>query len=76
MTWPKLVRDWEGKKVCSKAPLANLCFRYPAGTVFTIVASYCVLHLKTKPCPACGIEGYITIKGTQKHKMSLFDYLG
>ncbi len=54
----RLVAEWAGLRVRSRVPMRNSLGEVPAGTLFTVESSIggTGLHLKTSPCPHCGIS--------------------
>jgi len=60
MKRPKLMRDWNGLRVKSLRRLSNGWAAMPPGTVYTVTHNHGGLHLRSDPCPECGLEFKIT----------------
>ena len=49
-----------GRRVKNLVPLRNGMFAIPVGTIFTITREQKGMHLRSEPCPHCGIASFIS----------------
>ena len=56
MEWPKLMRDRIGMKVRITKNLRNGYCQVPIGTLATITHWHGGAHIRTDPCPRCGVK--------------------
>jgi len=73
---PKKVSDWEGRKVLSLYPVANMLGEMPEGTVF--VVKYTTSKTKsliTEPCECCGLKYSVTIQDPKEAFLKRFVFV-